>query len=121
MKAKVLKKKNDLIERNKLRSRSKTGSNCGDIPLEGRRLVHLKHLSKQLICKSCNADLLLRGIENEQEKGLASILTVRCQECLEVTDVSTDTQTVDKKTGRVVFTSNLKLGLGEFNHVELAS
>ena len=47
--------------------------------IEGRRIVNIEHLAKQRVCKSCGGCLHLLDIVKEKRYGLASMLTVRCQ------------------------------------------
>ncbi|XP_032684033.1 uncharacterized protein LOC116850178 [Odontomachus brunneus] len=58
--------------------------------LEGRRIVDLNSLGKNLICQSCGSILSLLDIEDEECKGLASLFTIKCRKCSKKTRVASD-------------------------------
>lgn len=55
---------------------------------DGRRIVDLYELSKQLHCKQCSSLLDLRRTEREARYGLASVLYILCN-CGVINDVHT--------------------------------
>lgn len=55
---------------------------------DGRRIVDLYELSKQLQCKQCSSLLDLRRTEREARYGLASVLYILCS-CGVLNDVHT--------------------------------
>lgn len=118
IKKKCADKKLALIERNKLGWKKKSPKKRPITSVVGgRRLVHIGHISRQMYCKSCDKPLALQNIEEESEHGLASVFTVRCHHCLDVTRVSTDKQTevtgTEATRRAFIYDSNLKIALGE--------
>lgn len=61
-------------------------------PGEGRRIVELLGMAKQLWCISCKECLSLEYIESEQRRGIGSILQIRCHKCLLINQVTTGNQ-----------------------------
>ena len=56
------------------KNEKKTEERQGPIqPGEGRRIVELQHLGKQMWCTSCKECLSFEYIDNEQRRGLGSI------------------------------------------------
>lgn len=60
------------------------------VDIEGRRIMHVKTIASQLICRNCKAILSLLHTIEEKKIGLASIFYVQCQHCLTPNAVSTD-------------------------------
>ncbi|XP_053988937.1 uncharacterized protein LOC128881669 [Hylaeus volcanicus] len=56
---------------------------------EGRRIVELKELGKNLKCCKCSEVLSLERITDEKRLGLHSVLTVACHKCETITSVRT--------------------------------
>lgn len=85
-------------------------------PGEGRRIVYLKFLGKQLWCTSCKESLSLDNIEQEERRGLGSVLLIRCHKCLLVNPVVTGKQhTPPGKSRRDSrFDVNTKLAIGQY-------
>ena len=85
--------------------------------LEGRRIVDLVELGKQLWCGSCKETLSLTNIEKECRRGYGSLLLVRCHKCLIVNEVSTGKMhalTLDKRAQR--FDINTDLAFGKYHY-----
>ncbi|KAK3916419.1 Cysteine--tRNA ligase [Frankliniella fusca] len=78
----------------------------------GRRVVELDTLAKELWCSDCNIPLSLRNLEKEQQMGLASIMTVRCGECLAEYAVHTSKKVPNLNGGKDLYSSNCKAALG---------
>jgi len=55
----------------------------------GRRIVEIKELAKNLVCCRCNEGLRLDDIENEYRQGLFSTLNIKCKKCFATTPVRT--------------------------------
>lgn len=54
--------------------------------VEGQRVIHIKTLGKQMICKKCYHVLSLQNIVNEVRFGLSSVYyKVRCKYCQNIT------------------------------------
>lgn len=47
----------------------------------GRRIVELKFLAREMWCCSCKEALSFQFIENETRRGFGSILRIRCHKC----------------------------------------
>ena len=58
-------------------------------PCQGRRLVEIPELAKNLTCCNCQKPLHLENIEEERKAGLLSYLKVRCTSCKILTNVPT--------------------------------
>lgn len=58
--------------------------------IEGRRIVHIQTLVKEMVCSKCNSILSFRDILDEKLIGLACMWTVQCQDCLCTTRIATD-------------------------------
>lgn len=58
-------------------------------PCTGCRIINLKILSINTICKNCQSILWLGNIEEEKIYGLNSVLYIKCQKCSMVQLVST--------------------------------
>ncbi|KAJ8676978.1 hypothetical protein QAD02_012765 [Eretmocerus hayati] len=68
----------------------KQDSDCSMCDLEGRRIIHLKTLGKNLFCVKCESILPLVDTTSEKRIGLASVLHVKCRKCSHITAVGTD-------------------------------
>jgi len=79
----------------------------------GRRVVELDTLAKALWCTACDIPLSLRNLEKEQQMGLASIMTVRCRECLAVYAVHTSKKVPNLNGAKSLYASNCKAALGK--------
>ena len=62
-----------------------------DVICDGRRIVDLNVLGKNLKCQKCQEILSLENMKSESRKGLHSIVAVQCQKCFIVTHVHTGT------------------------------
>lgn len=82
--------------------------------LVGRTVVELRCMAEQLWCNACNITLSLRDVENEYQKGLATILTVRCSKCLLLRKVFTSKKVASEENRKSydLFAVNLKAALG---------
>lgn len=79
----------------------------------GRRIIHLKTLGKNMICKHCDFLLSLTDLVSEKRIGLASILYLKCRKCNKITGASTDKQhTVSN--GNSHYDSNTQLVIGRY-------
>ncbi|KAJ8681800.1 hypothetical protein QAD02_017592 [Eretmocerus hayati] len=65
-------------------------SDCSMCDLEGRRIIRLKTLGKNLFCIKCESILPLVDATSEKRIGLASALHVKCRKCSHITAVGTD-------------------------------
>lgn len=87
-----------------------------DIPCDGRRIVHLKTLARDLWCSECDKSLSLRNVVDERIFGLASLLKVKCLDCSTICMVKTDNDRVSVTTNRnktkKEFPVNIKLAIG---------
>ena len=75
-----------------IRARSETESDTANpFVIEGRRIVDIGHLSKQLVCPACKSDLKLRNITRETRSGLGSYLYILCdkENCQHLAQVTT--------------------------------
>ncbi|XP_071580338.1 uncharacterized protein [Temnothorax nylanderi] len=83
-------------------------------PGEGRRIVDLKFLGEQLWCTSCKETVSLKNIEQEERRGLGSVLLIRCHKCLLVNPVVTGKQHTPpgKSRRNSRFDVNTKLAIG---------
>ena len=74
--------------------------------VEGRRIVHIKTLGKQMFCCKCSQTLSLCNIVDEKLIGLACIWTIQCDHCSSTTRVATDQKykkKVKTKQGKEMF------------------
>jgi RNase P subunit RPR2 len=78
----------------------------------GRRVVELDTLAKALWCTACDIPLSLRNLEKETQMGLASILSVRCRDCLAVYTVHTSKKVPNLNGSKSLYASNCKAALG---------
>lgn len=56
---------------------------------EGRRIVDLVELGKNLWCVTCKEALSLSYLEKEFRRGLGSFLLIRCHKCLIINEITT--------------------------------
>lgn len=82
---------------------------------KGRRIVHLKHLENNLICKECAAVLSLQNIVTEKQCGAASMFVVKCRNYLADNTVTTDKMHFSEKRN-THFDVNSKLLLGNYKY-----
>ncbi|KAK0160250.1 hypothetical protein PV328_007678 [Microctonus aethiopoides] len=80
--------------------------------VQGRRIIEVTHLAKELKCVQCKALLNLENIKKEKRRGLGSIWHVLCTVCNVLNEVSTDKQHVDATTKRQRFDINSKIAIG---------
>ena len=83
---------------------------------DGRRIVDLYELSKQLHCKQCSSVLDLQRTERETRFGLASVLYVLCN-CGMINDVHTGRLQHDgeqKNPSAPMYEVNIKASISEF-------
>ena len=73
---------------------------------DGRRIVDLAELAKNLYCKQCRAVLDLNHTEKEARVGLASVLYVVCH-CGVTNDVHTGAKQHDARDGRTTYFINM--------------
>ena len=81
--------KNDV---HNLKTSLQADENLKFVNIEGRRIVHIETLGKQLYCRICKSVLSLSKIVSEKQNGLASQFSVECDKCKAVTGVYTDKQ-----------------------------
>ncbi|XP_043476705.1 uncharacterized protein LOC122507836 [Leptopilina heterotoma] len=89
IKEKVLKhkmKRRELVKKNAER---RVTSKEQNYPCEGTRLVDLRLLGNNLICRVCKNTLSLQNIKEEKRSGLHSVLSIQCKLCSLVTKVET--------------------------------
>lgn len=86
---------------------------------EGRRIVDMHKLASDLSygCHACRAPLHLSSTVNEQQYGLASIIFIRCDECMEISRLETSHThwTNEQRRGRPAYDINTKATLGMLN------
>lgn len=80
---------------------------------EGRRIVDLFELSKQLLCKRCEALLDLRRIEREDRFGFASVLYVPCV-CGVTNELHTSRKQEPSSPSNPMYEVNIKASISEF-------
>jgi len=87
--------------------------------VEGRRIVHIETLGKELVCINCKQTLSLANIVQESRIGLACIWIVKCQQCQCTTRVNTDkvhkNETVTKKGKVTSYDVNTAGAIGNIN------
>lgn len=89
-----------------------------DVPMLvscGRRLVEMDTVATHLWCTTCDRPLSLRNMESETQYGCASILTVRCRDCLGTYKVPTSKKVINSKDGSRHYATNCKAALGMSN------
>ncbi|XP_046394798.1 uncharacterized protein LOC124163262 [Ischnura elegans] len=79
--------------------------------LEGRRIVDVNLLAKQMNCDSCLKPLSFANIEGELRRGLASIWTVRCSFCEQLKKVATSTAVHCAKSSYAQYAVNCKAAI----------
>jgi hypothetical protein len=83
---------------------------------DGRRIVDLYELAKQLQCKECCSLLDLRRTEREARYGLASVLYILCN-CGVMNDVHTaKTQGSPENSATPMYEINIKASISEFHY-----
>ncbi|XP_018399359.1 PREDICTED: uncharacterized protein LOC108777062, partial [Cyphomyrmex costatus] len=84
------------------------------VEIEGRRIIHLETLGKELNCKKCNSVLSLQNILHEERHGLASIFLIKCHQCEGISKVCSDKEhkVYEKRTH---FDTNTKVVIGTLN------
>ena len=92
---------------------------CSRTPMEGRRIVELCFVAKQLDsgCTVCGLPLHLSSCFAEEKYGLASVLEIECEECGCTTKISTSkthhsSATAGRRRGRPAYDVNTKSALG---------
>lgn len=84
------------------------------IPVDGRRIINVEKLARDLWCYNCKDSISLRFIENESTTGLGSSFTVRCHKCSKVRKVHTNNLVnVNGDLDRSVYDVNLKAACGK--------
>lgn len=78
----------------------------------GYRIVDLAVVANSLWCKTCNAALSLKTMEQEVHKGLASILQVRCITCLDLVSVPTSKSVRVTGSSYPLWSVNMKAAAG---------
>lgn len=78
----------------------------------GTRMVDLGHIAQQLFC-SCGKHLFFENITEEAHFGFASMIKIRCEDCLQLNKVYTSKIHKDKH-GKNAFDINTKAALGNF-------
>lgn len=81
--------------------------------VEGRRIIHVDTLAKQLCCRNCKSTLSLTNILSEKLIGVASKFVIQCQQCKTETGVCTDKQH-KVKNQNAHFDGNTKGVIGEY-------
>lgn len=81
---------------------------------DGRRIVHLKTLQKEMFCIKCKAPLHLKDLVEEDRHGLASVFWFKCTniDCNGLTSVNTDKQHKSVLTNKNVYDINTKAAAG---------
>ncbi|KAK0070576.1 hypothetical protein PV326_002354, partial [Microctonus aethiopoides] len=85
-----------------------------NIPVEGNRIINLDYLSKQMICSSCKADLLIKNIIKEKKHCLASCFYIKCC-CGAIQEVLSSEQFTNPSSGRKIFSVNTKIVLASLH------
>lgn len=80
--------------------------------LDGRRIVDLKFLGRQMWCVLCKEALSLEYIEKEFRRGLGSHLAIRCYKCLLINEMSTCTMQSSSDKRNIRFDINFKTVIG---------
>lgn len=80
--------------------------------VEGSRVIDVGFLQEQLRCFKCKKPSLLRNIQGESRRGLASIFKVRCENCSHISSVNTYLQYKNPASGKSVSQINTKAVLG---------
>lgn len=78
-----------------------------EFAIEGRRIIDMQELAKNLICSSCNSKLHLQNILSESRVGVHSIFSVECECCKNINKVHSGgrnevTGTYDNNTALVL-------------------
>lgn len=90
-----------------------TAASTTNFQIEGRRIVHLTTLGKELNCNKCDSILSLSDCVEEKTLGLASILYVKCRSCKIISAVNTDKKhEVGAKNMHMHYDVNTKLVVG---------
>ncbi|XP_033219537.1 uncharacterized protein LOC117174487 [Belonocnema kinseyi] len=82
--------------------------------VEGRRIVEIAELGKNLWCGTCKEALSLNNVEKECRRGFGSLLLVRCHKCLIINEVPTGKMhplTPDARAMRFDMNTDLALGM----------
>lgn len=94
--------KRKLLDRNKnaLEAMAKAKKKCIEEDIkekicEGRRIIEIEELAKNLVCCNCSEILNLKDIKTESRLGLHSILNIICEKCEIKTQVHTGKVTND--------------------------
>lgn len=83
-------------------------------PVDGCRIVDLQHMAKFMFCSACEVSLLIQNIERERVEGLGSHLSVRCEKCSFLNDVTTGPKYIKSGGGKKsAFVVNTKSALGK--------
>ena len=106
MKARSLSDIQENIYRNVLTSNLRLDLDADMSWRDGRRIVDLAELAKNLYCKQCRAVLDLNHTEKEARVGLASVLYVVCH-CGVTNDVHTGAKQHDARDGRTTYFINM--------------
>ena len=81
---------------------------------EGRRIVDLQELARQMRCKHCKALLDLNLTIKETRFGLASVLYIMCQ-CGVLNDVHTGRKQESEGGGRPMYEVNIKASISMYH------
>lgn len=65
--------------------------------IEGRRIVHIDTVAKEMICKKSKSKLHFSDIVDEKQCGLASVFYMKYEKCGMICTVATDKQHVTSK------------------------
>lgn len=80
----------------------------------GSRIVDFDTLIENLYCRGCKTDLLLKNIEEETGRGLASVLVIRCHSCLLLTEVPLSKMHTPPGYTKPRFDINTRYALGNY-------
>lgn len=105
------KRKNSTSENNLL-SECEAPSKKQKIVL-GRRIIDLDLWIENDKCKTCGHILSLANIIEEKRHGLASLIIIRCQDCLFENSITTD-KTFTVPDGKTMYEINARIALGKF-------
>ena len=82
--------------------------NINFVDIEGRRIIHVKTIAENLICKKCNAILSLLDTLEEERFGLASVYSIKCRGCDTIQQVCSDKKHTVKQTLKTDTRSRVK-------------
>lgn len=81
--------------------------------MDGRRVIDIITLWKEMFCFVCRKGLCFRDICKEKTKGMAYVWTMKCPDCLLIKEVHTSSTYISTKTGSSRYVVNAKLSFGK--------